>query len=96
MSYDEETDAFLLSEIEEKTLHSRLRELNVRITPILADEKFEEAMDMLAELRQPIDNFFDRVTVNSVDAKQRVNRLKLLSQVRSTMGKIADFAKIEG
>ncbi len=96
VSYDEETDAFLLSEIEEKTLHSRLRELNVRITPILADEKFEEAMDMLAELRQPIDNFFDRVTVNSEDAKQRVNRLKLLSQVRSTMGKIADFAKIEG
>jgi glycyl-tRNA synthetase beta chain len=96
VSYNEEADAVLLTEFEEITLHSLLSELKVRIAPMLADEKFEDAMDMLTELRQPIDKFFDCVTVNCEDGKQRVNRLKLLSQVRSTMGKIADFAKIEG
>ena len=63
---------------------------------VLAAEKFDDAMAVLAELRQPVDDFFDRVTVNSEDGKQRVNRLKLLSQIRSTMGEIADFGQIEG
>ncbi len=50
----------------------------------------------LAELRRPVDDFFDHVTVNAKDGKQRVNRLKLLSQIRATMGGIADFGQIEG
>lgn len=95
-SYDSEADAALLSEYEEKVLHSRLGELKTRIAPVLAGENFDDAMDMLAELRQPVDDFFDCVTVNCEDGKQRVNRLKLLSQIRTTMGKIADFGKIEG
>ena len=66
------------------------------MAPILADEKFDDAMAVLAGLRQPVDDFFDRVTVNCEDGKQRVNRLKLLSQIRSTMGEIADFGQIEG
>ena len=36
------------------------------------------------------------VTVNSEDGKQRVNRLRLLSEIRATMGRIADFGQIEG
>ena len=95
-SYDSEADAALLSEYEEKELHSRLDELKIRIAPVLAGEYFDDAMDMLAELRQPVDDFFDCITVNCEDGKQRVNRLKLLSQIRAIMGKIADFGKIEG
>ncbi len=95
-SYDGEANAALLSQTEEKALHSRLGELRTRIAPVLADEYFDDAMAVLAELRQPVDDFFDRVTVNSEDGKQRVNRLKLLSQIRATMGEIADFGQIEG
>ena len=95
-SYDGEADAALLSEDEEKALHSRLGELKTRIAPVLAGENFDDAMAVLAELRQPVDDFFDRVTVNCEDGKQRVNRLKLLSQIRATMGEIADFGQIEG
>ena len=95
-SYDGEPDAALLSEDEELTLHSRLNELRTRMAPVLADEKFDDAMAVLAGLRQPVDDFFDRVTVNCENGKQRVNRLKLLSQIRSTMGEIADFGQIEG
>ena len=95
-SYDGEADPALLSQDEEKTLHARLGQIRTRIAPVLADENFDDAMAVLAELRQPVDDFFDRVTVNSDDGKQRVNRLKLLSQIRSTMGEIADFGQIEG
>ena len=77
-------------------MHARLGEIRTRIAPVLADEKFDDAMAELAKLRRPVDDFFDHVTVNAQDGKQRVNRLRLLSQIRATMGRIADFGQIEG
>jgi len=53
-------------------------------------------MAALARLRRPVDEFFNHVTVNSEDAALRVNRLRLLSQIRATLNKVADFAQIEG
>ena len=53
-------------------------------------------MNALARLRAPVDLFFDKVTVNADDAEVRANRLRLLSQFRSTLGQIADFSRIEG
>jgi glycyl-tRNA synthetase beta chain len=46
--------------------------------------------------RGPVDEFFDKVTVNSDDAAERANRLRLLSRIRATLGIVADFSKIEG
>jgi hypothetical protein len=54
------------------------------------------AMGALASLRGPLDAFFDKVTVNADDKTQRANRLKLLSQIRRTTMRVADFGKIEG
>jgi len=61
----------------------------------LEREQFGEAMAALAQLRPPVDAFFDRVTVNTDDPKLRENRLHLLSQIRSALGAIADFSLIE-
>jgi len=53
-------------------------------------------MEAMASLRAPVDLFFDKVTVNADDPDIRANRLRLLSQFRSTLGRIADFSRIEG
>ena len=53
-------------------------------------------MAALADLRQPVDAFFDKIMVNADDAKVRVNRLCVLASLRDTMNTIADFSKIEG
>ena len=50
----------------------------------------------LAALRAPVDAFFDKVLVNSEDAAERDNRLRLLAQVRDAMGRVADFSLIAG
>ncbi len=50
----------------------------------------------LAQLRRPVDEFFSAVTVNCEDAKLRTNRLRLLSQIRATLNRVADFSQIEG
>jgi glycyl-tRNA synthetase beta chain len=53
-------------------------------------------MRALAELRAPVDAFFDKVTVNADDPKIRENRLRLLSQIRAATLTVADFSKISG
>ncbi len=47
-------------------------------------------------LRRPVDEFFDKVTVNTDDPALRENRLRLLSRIRAVMNQVADFSQIEG
>jgi glycyl-tRNA synthetase beta chain len=60
------------------------------------DTSFEAAMGCLSSLRAPVDAFFDNVTVNAGDAPLRLNRLRLLSELRRAMHWAADFSKIAG
>jgi len=66
------------------------------MNPCIESERFVEAMSVLSGLRPVVDAFFDKVTVNTEDRALRANRLRLLSHIGQTMGKVADFAKIEG
>lgn len=86
----------LLKEDAERALFEALSTLEADLSPALENERFDEAMKRLAGLRAPVDAFFDDVTVNADDAKLRTNRLRMLSQIRFTMGRIADFSQIEG
>ena len=90
-------DAALLEQAEEKAVASALAEIERVVKPALAAEDFAGAMKAFADLRGPIDSFFDKVTVNVTDRPDlRLNRLKLLNQIRATMDSVADFSKIEG
>ena len=62
----------------------------------IAGEDFETAMQHLAALRAPIDNFFEQVLVNADDAAIRANRLALLARIRAATAAVADFSKIGG
>jgi len=62
----------------------------------LQNEQFTEALGTLAQLRAPVDAFFDKVLVNAEDVATRQNRLRLLIQVRDAMGLVADFSLIAG
>jgi glycyl-tRNA synthetase beta chain len=72
-------------------------EVGRAVKPALEREDFAGAMNAFAGLRAPIDSFFDKVTVNVTDKPDlRLNRLKLLNQIRATMDSVADFSRIEG
>jgi glycyl-tRNA synthetase beta chain len=91
------TDVALLELGEEKAVASALAEVERTVTPALEGEDYSRAMQAFAGLRGPIDAFFDKVTVNIKDKPDlRLNRLKLLNQIRATMDSVADFSKIEG
>jgi glycyl-tRNA synthetase beta chain len=95
-AYDGEPDPALLSEAEEKTLFTDIATARELIAAELQRERFAEAMTVMARLRQPVDAFFEKVTVNAPDPKVRENRLLLLSRLRAALHEVADFSKIEG
>jgi glycyl-tRNA synthetase beta chain len=91
-----DVDPSQLREAEEAALAVNLDNVGSLVGAPLENERFEEAMAGLARLRQPVDEFFDNVTVNVDDAKLRENRLRLLARIRDTMNRVADFSRIEG
>ena len=87
----------LLEQAEEKAVAQALTGVKERVGPALQKEDFSGAMKAFAGLRAPLDTFFDKVTVNVTDKPDlRLNRLRLLNQIRATMDSVADFSKIEG
>ncbi|MDP6403597.1 MAG: glycine--tRNA ligase subunit beta [Alphaproteobacteria bacterium] len=87
----------LLSEEAEQLLSERLNVVNERVGEAVAEEDFQGACRTFATLRQPVDRFFDEVTVNVAgDEPLRQNRLRLLDKVRVSFLKLADFSQIEG
>ncbi len=86
----------LLQAAEERTLDKALHDAALSADAALKAEDFAAAMRALAALRGPVDRFFDKVTVNTDDKELRENRLRLLSQIRDTLDRVADFSQIEG
>lgn len=95
-SHDGAVDGGLLRQPEETVLMQALSAAVATIDPALDGEDFAGAMAAMAGLRQPVDQFFDAVTVNADDTALRGNRLRLLSHIRATLHKAADFGEIEG
>lgn len=86
----------LFREPEETALRSALSAVSERIFAHLEREDFVAAMQAMAELRSPVDAFFERVKVNDAAPEVRENRLLLLSALRRELHKVADFSRIEG
>jgi glycyl-tRNA synthetase beta chain len=95
-SYDQVPDRNLMRQVEERNLDDVLATYGQLAGKFLEAEEFPQAMVSLASLKYPVDEFFDKVTVNVDDAKLRENRLRLLARIRDTMNRIADFSQIEG
>jgi len=81
---------------EERALDASLRTVNSAPEIWSEDLEFSAAMARLATLRLAVDEFFDKVTVNTEEPRLRENRLRLLSAIRATMNRVADFSQIEG
>jgi glycyl-tRNA synthetase beta chain len=94
-SYVGDPVAGALVEPAERELHAALEAARAEIDRSLAAEDYAAAMAALARLRRPVDRFFDAVMVNVPEPELRVNRLLLLSQIRSALERVADFSLVE-
>ena len=80
----------------EKDLFAALDKAEAKITPAMAEQDFSTAMAAMAQLRGPIDAFFEAVQVNADNPTVRRNRLNLLSRIRTICSAVADLTKLDG
>ena len=85
-------DASLLQEEAEKQLAAKVAEVSSALEPVFAASDYTQAMKTLAELREPVDQFFDQVMVMADDEAVKNNRLALLSQLRNLFLEVADIS----
>ena len=95
--YDGAPDEGQFRQEEERILWRALNDAAARVGgQNLEMAEFESEVHSLAGLRKPVDDFFDRVTVNTPEPALRENRLKLLAQLTAKMNGIAQFSQIQG
>ena len=95
--FDGGVDSDLLSRKEEIALHKLVSDAEFSAYAAVDREDFRSAMVALSMLRTPVDSFFDNVTVNvENDKERRENRLALLQSIMVVMNQVADFSQIEG
>lgn len=94
--YDGEISIDEAQEPEERALIAVIMDIGPQILEAVKNEEFVDAMKLMSKFREPVDNYFDRVTVNDSDRGLREYRLKTLAYVRRAMDQFADFSKIEG
>ncbi len=88
-------DAALFQEAGEKNLYASLTALSKSVSPLLEKGDYEAALQKLAELREPVDNFFDEVMVMDENKTLRDNRIALLNQLHGLFLQVADISRLQ-
>ena len=94
--YDGEISIDDAQDSEERALIAVIMDIGPQIKDAVDNEKFVDAMKLMSKFREPVDSYFERVTVNDSDRGLREYRLKTLAYVRRAMDQFADFSKIDG
>ncbi len=87
-------DENLLSDKEEKIFFEKLSSLKDSVNTSVQEKNYQQALTQLAELRDPVDAFFDNVMVMADDEAVKNNRLALLNNLRGLFMQIADLSKL--
>ena len=84
----------LLTDEAELALWTALGNARDTVAPLLESRDYTDALTTLAELREPVDRFFDDVMVMVDDDAARNNRLALLSELRALFLGVADISRL--
>jgi glycyl-tRNA synthetase beta chain len=84
----------LLNEPQEKELYKSLKKQMPIVKRYLGDSNYVDALRGLVELKDPIDNFFDKVMVNDKNIDIKNNRHNLLIQLHEILNCVADISKV--
>jgi glycyl-tRNA synthetase beta chain len=85
-------DPTLFSEPAEARLQEAVTHVGAALVPLMSNRDYQAALDQLAQLRGPVDDFFETVMVNAQDPDERLNRLRLLRGLRALFTELADLA----
>jgi glycyl-tRNA synthetase beta chain len=93
--FDGDPDPALFEDDAERDLYETYTGLLPDYGAYMGEKDFAESLNLLSELSQPIDVFFDRVMVMAEDEALKANRLRLLSRITHLFLAIANFSRLE-
>jgi len=79
----------------EKALAEAVLVLRTEVQPLIAQSDYTAVLDKLANLRAPVDSFFDNVMVNAEDLALRQNRLAILNTLQGLFLQVADISVLQ-
>lgn len=79
---------------DEIQLYDSFNNIEERVHEFINKKEYDKALDLLVSLREPIDNYFDKVMVMVEEEHIRNNRLGLLRKIYNTMLMVCDLSKI--
>lgn len=79
----------------EKALAEAVLALRTEVQPLIAKGDYTAVLDKLANLRAPVDSFFDNVMVNAEDPALRQNRLAILNTLQNLFLQVADISLLQ-
>ena len=79
----------------EKALAELVLALRTEVQPLIAQGDYTAVLDKLANLRAPVDSFFDNVMVNAEDPALRQNRLAILNTLQGLFLQVADISVLQ-
>jgi glycyl-tRNA synthetase beta chain len=83
-----------LEEGAEMALFNALGNAREKVAPMLRERRYAQVLNELADLRDPVDRFFDDVMVMADDEAVRNNRLALLGDLRALFLDVADISRL--
>ncbi len=87
-------DESLIKEPAETALFESVVKAQKAVAPLLDDRDYTNVLTTLADLRDPVDGFFDDVMVMTDDEALRNNRLALLAELRAMFLNVADVSRL--
>ena len=79
----------------EKALAEAVLALRTEVQPLIAKGDYTAVLDKLANLRAPVDSFFDNVMVNAEEPALRQNRLAILNTLQGLFLQVADISVLQ-
>ena len=79
----------------EKALAEAVLALRTEVQPLIVQGDYTAVLDKLANLRAPVDSFFDNVMVNTEDPALRQNRLAILNTLQGLFLQVADISVLQ-
>ena len=89
-----EINRSLLKEKAELNLFRKYENIYPRTREFISNKEYRKVFELLGELCEPVDEFFDRVLVMDKDEDIRKNRVALIKKIGISFNQVADLSKI--
>ena len=94
-NHETEVDTKLLHEEAERNLYEVFTRVQNESKPFLEVKEYNKALDIILQMKEPVDHFFDEVMVMTDEAALKKNRLNLLTAISGLFLQVGDFSKMQ-